>query len=163
MYCCGILRDDRVGFEAVLLEIDLVAAGQQRDRRPADLGHVPGVALRVDHALDLRDRLGIRLHADDFDAGRLRERPVEDRAVGLGVDAAIVAHDDAFALRARRAPDRRHREEAADVPDQKPAADGFVLPQSLMSPPFASQVDIVRLLSTSIRYTIIEPVNGTRS
>src|SRR5262249_41474749 len=59
-----------------------------------------------------RGRLGIRLHAHDLDAGRLGEGTVEHGAIGLGIDAAIVAHDDALALRPRRAPDRRHRERA---------------------------------------------------
>ena len=97
----------RLGLEAVRLQVLLVAGGQDVDRRQADLGHVPGVGLGVDHALDLRHRLGRGLHADDLDAGLLGERLVEHGAVGLGVDAAIVAHDDALALRLRRGPDRR--------------------------------------------------------
>jgi len=76
----------------------------------------------IDHALDLRGRFGIRLYANDLYAGRLRKRTVVHGAIGLGVNAAVIAHDDALALRARRRPDRRHRQRACGCAKQKPAA-----------------------------------------
>ena len=109
----------------MLLEIDLAALGEQQDRGLADLGHVPGVVLGVDHRLDLGHRLGVGLHADDLDAGLLRERLVEALAVGLGVHAAVVAHDDALgSARARTSHHRRGQQGEAGGAGLNDAAAG---------------------------------------
>ena len=84
----------------MLFQENLVALRQQQDGWLADLGHVPSVSLRLHHAADLRDRLGIGLNADHLDAGLFSEGPVETRTIGRGVNAPVIAHDNALGLRA---------------------------------------------------------------